>query len=86
MLRIRHLIRLAYVANPKARKLTSGNPDRSPPSPQGKVFLFCKLLLHSKSQQLEPLAGSIGLLALVHTTRLTGGYNSQLFFVDLHYG
>ena len=32
---------------------------------------FCK----SKSQRLEPLAGSTGLLALVHTTRLTGGYD-----------
>ena len=36
---------------------------------------FCSKLLQSKSQRLEPLAGSIGLLALVHTTRLTGGYD-----------
>ena len=28
-----------------------------------------------ESQRLEPLAGSTGLLALVHTTRLTGGYD-----------
>ena len=37
--------------------------------------LICKLLLYSKSQRLEPLASNIGLLALVHTTRLTGGYD-----------
>ena len=35
----------------------------------------CSRLLQCKSQRLEPLAGSIGLLALVHTTRLTGGYD-----------
>ncbi|MBQ8432690.1 MAG: hypothetical protein IJX28_07375, partial [Clostridia bacterium] len=33
----------------------------------------CSKLLQSKSRQLEPLASPIGLLALVHTTRLTGG-------------
>ena len=36
---------------------------------------FCSKLLHSKSQRLDPLASSIGLLALVNTTRLTGGYD-----------
>lgn len=30
-----------------------------------------------ESQRLEPLAGSTGLLALVHTTRLTGGYDCK---------
>ena len=33
----------------------------------------CSKLLQSKSRQLEPLASPIWLLALVHTTRLTGG-------------
>ena len=36
---------------------------------------FCSKLLQSKSQRLESLAGSIGLLALVQTTCLTGGYD-----------
>ena len=33
-------------------------------------------LEQSESQRLESLAGSVGLLALVQTTRLTGGYDS----------
>ncbi|MBQ4273571.1 MAG: hypothetical protein IJB94_01185, partial [Clostridia bacterium] len=57
---------------------TSSVSRCSPPSPQGEGFLFYKLLLLCKSQRLEPLAGSIGLLTLVHTTRLTGGYD---FFI-----
>ena len=51
--------------------------------PQGEGFLFCKWLLLCKSQRLEPLAGSIGLLALVHTTRLTGGYDFMIWFYYL---
>ena len=42
---------------------------------KGKAFGLCESLLHSKSQRSPPLAGNIGLLALVHTTRLTGGYD-----------
>ena len=45
---------------------------------EGKAFLFCKWLLQCKSQRFEPPVGSIGLLALVHTTRLTGGYDCNV--------
>jgi len=38
---------------------------------------FLQTAFESKSQRLEPLAGSVGLLALVQTTRLTGGYDLQ---------
>ncbi|MBQ8433160.1 MAG: hypothetical protein IJX28_09790, partial [Clostridia bacterium] len=41
----------------------------------------CSKLLQSKSRQLEPLASPIGLLALVHTTRLTGGCDSRPFVI-----
>ena len=46
------------------------------------VYTYGSKLLQSKSQRLESLAGSHGLLALVQTTRLTGGYDlsSGLFF------
>ena len=36
---------------------------------------FLQTVLQSKSRRFEPPAESIGLLALVHTTRLTGGYD-----------
>ncbi|MBQ7357789.1 MAG: hypothetical protein IJW65_03530, partial [Clostridia bacterium] len=39
-------------------------------------------LEQSESQRLESLAGSFGLLALVQTTRLTGGYD----FLEDFYG
>ena len=39
------------------------------------VYTYGSKLLQSKSQRLESLAGSHGLLALVQTTRLTGGYD-----------
>jgi len=37
----------------------------------------------SKSQRLEPLAGTIGLLALVQTTRLTGGCDLRVDDTDV---
>ena len=40
------------------------------------VYTYGSKLLQSKSQRLESLAGNYGLLALVQTTRLTGGYDS----------
>ena len=39
------------------------------------VYTYGSKLLQSKSQRLESLAGNYGLLALVQTTRLTGGYD-----------
>ena len=63
MLRILHLIRPASLAMFDTIPL------------KGKAFWLCESLLHSKSQRTPPLAGNIGLLALVHTTRLTGGYD-----------
>ena len=36
---------------------------------------FLQTVLQSKSRRFEPPAESIGILALVHTTRLTGGYD-----------
>ena len=49
---------------------------------KGKAFGLCEALLHSKSQRLEPLASNIGLLALVHSTHLTGGYDSFALFYN----
>ena len=62
---------------PRPRGRCVGCSHRAPRgrghTPLGKAF--CYTLLQSKSQRLEPLAVTIGLLALVHTTRLTGGYD-----------
>ena len=63
MLRILHLIRPASLAMFDTIPL------------KGKAFLLRKSLLHSKGQWLEPPAGSVGIFALVHTTRLAGGYD-----------
>ena len=47
---------------------------------KGKAFGLCESLLHSKSQRTPPLASNIELLALAHTTRLTGGYDYFFLF------